>query len=160
MSALSQNLFLISASRSTKLLVLSEEADLPEVWSNCFRSLHIEHVSPGALVSQEICRRSPLGQSAELAMQRGTSVPAETIVALARRWFMARKPDAGFALSGGFPATLLQARILDEWLDARDESLDAVLALSPASARSELADYYRTHGLLLEASSVDSAFRP
>lgn len=160
MSALSQNLFLISASRSTKLLVLNEATALPEVWSDYFRSLHIEHVSPGALVSQEICRRSPLGQSAELAMQRGTPVPAETLVALVRRWFMARKPDAGFALTGGFPATLLQARILDEWLDARDESLDAVLALSPASARGELADYYRTHGLLLEASSVDSVFRP
>ncbi len=112
------------------------------------------------MVSQEICRRSPLGQSAERALQRGTSVPAETLVALARRWFMARKPDAGFALTGGFPATLLQARILDEWLDARDESLDGVVALSPASARGELADYYRTHGLLLEAASVASVFRP
>ena len=72
---------------------------------------------------------------------------------------MARKPDAGFALTG-FPATLLQARILDEWLDARDESLDGVLALSPASAQGELADYYRTHGLLLKAASLASVFRP
>jgi adenylate kinase len=157
---LSSNPFVILASRSTKLLVLNDGSDLPEVWANHFCSLHIEHVSPGTLVSQEICRRSPLGQSAELAMQRGTPVPAETLVALVRRWFMARKPDAGFAFAGGFPATLLQARILDEWLDARDESLDAVIALSPASARGELADYYRTHGLLLEASSVDNVFRP
>jgi adenylate kinase len=130
-------------------LVLGEETGLTEIWSNHFRSLHIEHVSPGTLVSQEICRRSPLGQSAELAQQRGTPVPAETIVALVRRWFMARKPDAGFALTG-FPATLLQARILDEWLDARDESLDGVVALSPASSSGELADYYRTHGLFLD----------
>jgi adenylate kinase len=121
--------------------------------------LHIEHVSPGTLVSQEICRRSPLGQSAELAQRRGTSVPAEIIVALVRRWFMARKPDAGFALTG-FPATLLQARILDEWLDARDESLDCVMALSPAFARGELAGYYRLHGLLVETECVaDSASR-
>jgi adenylate kinase len=67
-------------------------------------------------------------------------------VALLRRWFHARKPDAGFALCG-FPATLLQARIFDEWLDARDESLDAVLALTPVSDGA-LADYYRTFGLL------------
>ena len=90
-------------------------------------------------------------------MQRGTSVPAETIVALMRRWFVARKPDAGFALTG-FPATLLQARIFDEWLDARDESLDAVIASSPASS-SDLVNYYRTHGLLLEAA-VGYASRP
>lgn len=96
-------------------------------------------------------------------MRRGTQVPADTIVALARRWFMARKPDAGFALCG-FPATLLQARMFDEWQDSRDESLDAVLALSPASARGELADYYRLHGLLVEVTELDlaavSASRP
>ena len=159
MSDSSSNLFPIETSRCSKLLVLGEASDLPEVWKDNFRSLHIEHVSPGTLVSQEICRRSPLGQSAELAMQRGTPVPAETIVALVRRWFMARKPDAGFALAG-FPATLLQARILDEWLDSRDESLDAVLPLTPASARGALADYYRLHGLLVEDdASVATASR-
>lgn len=149
MSDSSSNLFPITADRSTKLLVLDGDPSLPEAWLDQFRSLHIEHVSPGLLVSQEISRRSPLGQSAQLAMQRGTTVPAETTVALMRRWFMARKPDAGFALTG-FPATLLQARILDEWLDSRDESLAAVFAFTPASARGELADYYRLHGLLVE----------
>ena len=159
MSDLPSNLFPITAGRSTKLLVLGGEANLPEAWLNQFCSLHIEHVSPGFLVSQEISRRSPLGQSALLAMQRGTTVPAEITVALARRWFMARKPDAGFALTG-FPATLLQARILDEWLDSRDESLDAVVAFTPAAARGELADYYRLHGLFVEdEASVAAASR-
>lgn len=159
MSDSSSNLFLIAASSASKLLFLSEASDLPEVWKNHLRSLHIEHVSPGTLVSQEICRRSPLGQSAELAQQRGTPVPAETVVALVRRWFMARKPDAGFALLG-FPATLLQARILDEWLDARDESLDGAVAFSTAPVRPELADYYRLHGLLYHESAANSVFRP
>lgn len=150
----SSNLFLIASRSSAKLLFLGESSGLSEAWGNHLRSLHIEHVSPGTLVSQEICRRSPLGQSAEFAQQRGTPVPAETIVALVRRWFMARKPDAGFALTG-FPATLLQARILDEWLDAREESLDAVLApSSTASGGGELADYYRLHGLLHEEAAV------
>ncbi len=149
MSDSSSNLFPIAADRSTKLLVLDGDVSLSGAWLDQFRSLHIEHVSPGLLVNQEISRRSPLGQSAQLAMQRGTTVPAETVVALVRRWFMARKPDAGFALTG-FPATLLQARMFDEWLDSRDESLDAVFALSPASVRGELADYYRLHGLLVE----------
>jgi adenylate kinase len=159
-SDFSSNLFPVPVGRSTKLLILDGDPSLPEAWINQFRSLHIEHVSPGTLVSQEICRRSPLGQSAELAMQRGTPVPAETVVALARRWFMARKPDAGFALTGGFPATLLQARILDEWLDARNESLDAVIALTPASARGVLADYYRLHGLPVESLDDAPALAP
>lgn len=158
MSDSSSNLFLIATSRSSKLLVLGEETALSEVWFDHLRSLHIEHVSLGALVSQEICRRSPLGQSAEHAQRRGTPVPAETIVAIARRWFMARKPDAGFALQG-FPATLLQARILDEWLDARDESLDGVLASAPADMAGDIADYYRTHGLLAESESAEAALR-
>ncbi len=155
----SLGLFPITTDRSTKLLVLGDEACLSEAWLDQFRSLHIEHVSPGALVSQEICRRSPLGQSAELAQRRGTSVPAEIVVALVRRWFMARKPDAGFALTG-FPATLLQARILDEWLDSRDEGLDLVVASTPAYARGELADYYRLHGLLVETDDFVSACSP
>ena len=160
MSDFSSNPFLPAINRSAKLLVLGEETNLPEIWLIHFRSLHIEHVSPGTLISQEICRRSPLGQSAELAQQRGTPVPAETIVALVRRWFMARKPDAGFALTG-FPATLLQARILDEWLDARDESLDGVMAISHALPQGELLDYYRTYGLLLQTESASATvFRP
>lgn len=151
MSDSSPNPFLVANHRSAKLVFLDLKNDLSQDWSNHLCSLHIEHVSPGTLISQEICRRSPLGQSAELAQQRGTHVPAETIIALMRRWFMARKPDAGFALTG-FPATLLQARILDEWLDARDESLDGVFLVS-GSTGTPLADYYRVHGLLHEATA-------
>lgn len=156
-------LFPITTGRSAKLLVLDGDASLPEAARDYLRSLHIEHVSLGQLVSLEICRRSPLGQSAEHAMRRGTPVPADTLVALVRRWFMARKPDAGFALTG-FPATLLQARIFDEWLEARDESLDAVLAFTPTSVRDQLADHYRLHGLLVESfddvPALAPAFRP
>jgi adenylate kinase len=71
---------------------------------------------------------------------------------------MARKPDAGFAL-GGFPATLLQARIFDEWLDARDESLDAVFACGSENTDSALVDYYRTHGLLVPDTADASTSR-
>lgn len=158
MFALPSNLFPVSADRSTKWLFLDGEPSPSGDWADQFRSLHIEHVSLGTLVSQEICRRSPLGQSAELAQRRGTPVPADIQTAVVRRWFMARKPDAGFALSG-FPATLLQARILDEWLDARDEGLDAVFALTPAAAGGDIADYYHTHGLLLAEATGGSISR-
>jgi adenylate kinase len=66
-----------------------------------------------------------------------------------RRWFFARKPDAGFILSE-FPATLLQAKVFDEWLDARDENLQGVFV--GLSSNESVVLHYRTLGLLTEAS--------
>jgi adenylate kinase len=154
-SDLSFNSSLITFSSLTKLLIL-DTVEIPEFWLHYFRSLHIEHVSPKILISQEICRRSPLGHSAELALRRRTPVPAETITTLMRRWFMARKPDAGFALQG-FPATLLQARTLDEWLHVRDESLECVVAFSPTIVQVEIIDYYRIYGLMAQINSVSAS---
>lgn len=80
----------------------------------------------------------------------GKSPSDKVAVATMRRWFFARKPDAGFALSG-FPATLLQAKLFDEWLDARDEDLDAVFASANADETlAQVAEHYRTLGLLAE----------
>ena len=104
------------------------------------RSLNIvEHVSPSELTRVEISRDPRRGNPSEKAL-----------VALMRRWFFARKPDAGFVLSG-FPATLLQAHLLDEWLEVRDEDLDAVISLP--NADQPLIEHYRTLGLLVEETS-------
>lgn len=105
---------------------------------------------------QEISRQSPAGLAAARELRQGNHRPGDdTTLAILRRWFWTRKPDAGFVLTD-FPATLLQARVFDEWLDARDESLDAVLDTAPEAAfppaegdmASALREYYRTHGLL------------
>jgi len=106
------------------------------------RSLNLEHVSPHRLKGPEISRR-PASAAAEEANR----------LALLRRWFFARKPDAGFVLTD-FPATLLQAMVLDEWLDARDEALTGVLA-GPGSAPA-IVTHYRTLGLLTEPSLLAS----
>jgi len=101
---------------------------------NRARSLQIEHVSPAGLMQRGISR------------SRGPAAGNEaSILALLRRWFFARKPDAGFILTG-FPATLLQAKVFDEWLEARDETLDGVLAFP--GAPDALAAHYRALGLL------------
>ena len=115
------------------------------------RSLNIEHVSPAFLVQQEISRRTPLGQKAEQAIARSAFQPnADQLqLALLRKWFWARKPDAGFLLEG-FPATLLQALVFDEWLEARGESLTACFAAVPQSADS-IVTHYRTQGLPIGA---------
>ena len=105
--------------------------------------MNLEHVSPTRLKGPEISRR-PASAAAEEA----------NLLALMRRWFFARKPDAGFVLTD-FPATLLQAKVFDEWLDARDEALHAVF--SGPGASESLVEHYRTLGLLDEAGNLASA---
>ena len=125
----------------TKLLLLGSPDFRSENLMNQARSLNLEHVSPVRLTRPEISRR-PASAAAEEA----------TRLALMRRWFFARKPDAGFVLTD-FPATLLQAKVFDEWLDARDEALSAVISAGPGSPES-VVSHYRTLGLLVEAGDL------
>ncbi len=111
-----------------------------EKWMDQLRSLNLEHVSPARLKGPGISRR-PASAAAE---------EAATLATL-RKWFFTRKPDAGFVLTD-FPATLLQAKVFDEWLEARDEALDGVLA-GPGSNES-VVEHYRTLGLLREAGDL------
>ncbi len=98
-------------------------------------------------MQQEISRRTPLGQQAAAALSRGPAAPDQLTLALLSKWFWARKPDAGFLLEG-FPATLLQALVFDEWLETRGEILAAVFAAPAAPA--DVVTHYRTQGLLCE----------
>jgi adenylate kinase len=111
------------------------------------RSLNLEHVSPASLVQQEISRRTPLGQQAAQALARpAPGRDADRLhLALLRKWFWARKPDAGFLLEG-FPATVLQALVFDEWLEARNETLTAILVRA-GLAPDPVVTHYRTQGL-------------
>ena len=119
-----------------KFLLLGSSYSYLENLMNRFCSLNIEHVSPSRLVRPEISRR-PVSAVAEEA----------NTLALMRRWFFARKPDAGFVLTD-FPATLLQAKVFDEWLETRGEALSAVLAGPGAPVA--LVEHYGTLGLLQE----------
>jgi adenylate kinase len=120
----------------TKLLLLGSIDFRAEEMMNRARSLQLEHVSPAGLMRRGISRsHGPAGGN------------EASILALLRRWFFARKPDAGFVLTD-FPATLLQAKVFDEWLDARDEEIDAALA-GPGAA-GPVVEHYRTLGLLQE----------
>lgn len=119
-----------------KIILLGSAAFHSENLMNLERSLHIEHVSPAGLSRREISRRPGSAAATEAA----------TLASL-RKWFFARKPDAGFVLTD-FPATLLQAKVFDEWLEARGEALSAVLVGPGAPAA--LVEYYGTLGLLPE----------
>jgi adenylate kinase len=125
--------FSVFGSPKAKLVVLGP-SPLPADLISGARSFSIEHVSPATLVQQEISQQA--------------------LLAVFRKWFWSRKPDAGFLLEG-FPATLLQAKVFDEWLEARGETLTAVIAPGQtvkASANEEdVRTHYRTQGLLREA---------
>ena len=126
----------LGASARTKLLLLGSIDFRTEEMINRARSLQIEHVSPAGLMRRGISR------------PHGTADGDEgTLLALLRRWYFARKPDAGFVLTD-FPATLLQAKVFDEWLDARNEALDTVVAAP--GAPEAIVEHYRTLGLLAE----------
>lgn len=128
------------APAKAKFLLLGSPDFRFESLMNRARSLNLEHVSPARPERPEISRRPASAMVEEVAR-----------LALMRRWFFTRKPDAGFVLTD-FPATLLQAKVFDEWLDARDESLNGVVA-GPGSLDS-LVTHYRTLGLLLETSDL------
>lgn len=121
-----------------KFLLLGS-SEMQSSLMNQVRSLNIEHVSPAHLKGPEISRRA------------ASAAEEVHLLALMRRWFFARKPDAGFVLTH-FPATLLQAMIFDEWLDARDEALTAVLASPGANA--DVINHYQTLGLVHEAGAL------
>jgi adenylate kinase len=124
-----------------RFLVLGSTDQTAEALLNWTRSLNLEHVSPARLPRPEISRRlSSRAAAADL-----------TILAQLRRWFFARKPDAGFVLTD-CPATLLQALVFDEWLDARDETLHGVL-VGPG-ADDHVVAHYRTLGLLRETGTL------
>ena len=126
-----------------KFLLLGSPDFRSENLMNRARSLNFEHVSPLRLKRPEISRRTASAAAEEV-----------NLLALMRRWFFTRKPDAGFVLTD-FPATLLQAKVFDEWLDARDEALNAVFA-GPGSNES-VVQHYRTLGLLNEAGNLATA---
>jgi adenylate kinase len=133
-------------SARTKLLVLGSPGSSLEALMNRLRSLNLEHVSPAHLMRREISRhpaaRLRAGDDATLA--------------LLRRWFWSRKPDAGYVL-WDFPATLLQAKVFDEWLEVRSEALDAVILAGSEFASAPVARHYRTLGLLCEEAVCPAA---
>ena len=139
MAAINDPFARFSARARSKLLLLGSPVFHSENLMNRVRSLNLEHVSPATLRS-EISRRPG-----------STAADEAALLASLRKWFFTRKPDAGFVLTD-FPATLLQAKVFDEWLDARDESLTGVLV--GTGSPEFIVQHYRTLGLVIEESEL------
>ena len=127
-----------------------------------------ENVSAEALIDQEIAGRTALGMAAARARAAARPVNDETMLAIMRRWFWSRRNHRGFVLTG-FPASVVQAMVFDQWLDERDESLTACLWLDEtgtSTAPTEVGEngvgsYYRERGLRFDVGSAqpqDDAF--
>ena len=153
------DLFSLLGSSKSKFLILHSGAECSGSVPDFCRSLISEHVSTEALLRDEVVRQTPLGAALRRSAKAHLAPADDTVLALLRRWYFARRTDSGFCLTG-FPRTLRQSLVFDEWLEARGESLDACVQLNMSeSLRSPVADHYRDHGLLVTAAA-DSASLP
>lgn len=135
-----------SGSSRHKILLHAGCVDaLPELLT-VLRSLNCVHIALG-----------PAAQAPDLGVPRNILPqpgPGKQPADVVRRWFMQRKPETGFLLTG-FPSTLTEAQQLDEWLDARGETLDVTLFPHDAAISSiaVLKRYYAAQALLWTPSA-------
>ena len=88
----------------------------------------LRHLSPGDLFRENLQAQTALGLMAKKYMQRGELVPDEIVGAMIEEQLRKAAPSQGFSLDG-FPATVEQARFLDELLAELGRRLDAVVYL-------------------------------
>ncbi|MFT3829604.1 MAG: nucleoside monophosphate kinase [Opitutaceae bacterium] len=145
-------LFSLLGSPKSKLLILSPGVECSGSAPD-FRSLISEHVSTEALLSAESQRDTPLGAALRRAARSHRVPEDETVLAVLRRWYFARRAESGFRLVG-FPRTVRQALVFDEWLETRGETLDACIQpRQNEGSCTATAEYYRERGLLVELTS-------
>ncbi|MBM3877797.1 MAG: nucleoside monophosphate kinase [Verrucomicrobia bacterium] len=84
------------------------------------------HMSTGQLLRDEAESGSALGCHARSFLERGELVPDEVVLELVQRWMAASPGDTGF-ISDGFPRTLKQAELLDEWAGSQGLDIESVL---------------------------------
>ncbi|HLP07790.1 MAG TPA: nucleoside monophosphate kinase [Opitutaceae bacterium] len=148
-------LFSLLGSPKSKLLILSPGVECSGSAPD-FRSLISEHVSTEALLSAESQRDTPLGAALRRTAKSRRLPEDDTVLAVLRRWYFARRAESGFRLVG-FPQTVRQALVFDEWLETRGETLDACVHPRPAAETSSaVAEYYRDRGLLVELTPADT----
>jgi adenylate kinase len=91
--------------------------------------LGIPQISTGDILREAVARNTDLGRRAQTYMGRGELVPDDVMLPLVERRIGEKDCRGGYVLDG-FPRTLAQAIGLDEVLEERKESLDAVIFIS------------------------------
>jgi adenylate kinase len=105
--------------------------------SQLAKRLAVPAISTGEILREAVRSETPLGQKAQIVMDRGELVSDELILAMIGERLA--QPDArkGFILDG-FPRTLAQARAFETMLSGNGDALSAVLNFSVPEA--ELVD--------------------
>lgn len=103
------------AGKGTQSARISEKYDIPAV-------------ATGDIFRWAISGGTALGLKAREYVDQGHLVPDEVTIGVVTERLSADDTSDGFLLDG-FPRNLLQAKALDEWLDAQDAKLDAALVL-------------------------------
>jgi adenylate kinase len=88
---------------------------------------HLPTASPGAMLRDEQAAGTPLGIEASRHSQNGRLIADEIINSVVKAWLTRERGD-GFVFDG-YPRTLAQAAALDQMLEPRRQSLEAVILL-------------------------------
>lgn len=93
--------------------------------------LHVPRLSTGDMLREARRAGTPLGGKARRYMDAGELVPDDVILGLIGEAFDRPESASGFILDG-FPRTVAQAEGLARTLEARGQSLDAIVTLEVA----------------------------
>jgi adenylate kinase len=90
--------------------------------------LQVPHLSTGDMLREAIAKGTLVGLHAKQFIDQGKLVPDETVLQLVEQRLEQSDCAKGFLLDG-FPRSLPQARAVDQFLDARQQPLNAVIEL-------------------------------
>ena len=86
------------------------------------------YIATGDLFREHIKNQTELGKLAQKYIDNGDLVPDEVTINMIREEIK-KAPQAEGYIFDGFPRTLLQARVLDDFLHSKNGQVDAVFAL-------------------------------
>ena len=89
---------------------------------------NLTHLSTGDIFRYNIKNDTDLGKLAKTYMDKGDLVPDEVTIKMLQSEVDKNQDSAGF-LFDGFPRTIAQAEALDAFLDSKEQSITATVAL-------------------------------
>lgn len=95
---------------------------------NIAKAYHLQHISTGDLLRDEVGRQTALGVEAKKYMDQGLLVPDEVVIGMISSKIDESQNVRGFIFDG-FPRTKAQAEALDKLLEFKNTQIDLVLAL-------------------------------
>ena len=89
---------------------------------------NLYHISTGDLFRFNISNKTSLGNLAKTYMDNGDLVPDEVTIEMLKECVESNFKSEGFIFDG-FPRTISQAKVLDEFLDEKSISISAMISL-------------------------------